>query len=261
MVQEETAHTYVFDASLYEKRVYNGYGHAETEALLHFGPNIKDWPEQKALSEDLLIKIVSHIDDPVTTTDELIPSGETSSYRSNPLRLAEFTLSRRDPSYVPAAKQVQKEAADPEDAEVQSVKLAYEKAGMRINAAKTNIVSAIYANKPGDGSAREQAASCQRVLGGGANFAKEYATKRYRSNCINWGILPFLVKDGEGLPKNAWVYIPKVLSAVKKDGIAKGYVYTDKVSEIELRLGALTPDEKEILEAGCLINYYQHQKQ
>lgn len=259
MAPKETEHTYVFDGSLYEKRVYNGYGHAEPDAPLHFGPNIKDWPEQKALSEDLLIKIVSHIDDPITTTDELIPSGETSSYRSNPLRLAEFTLSRRDPSYVTAAKQVQKASADPLDAEVSSAKQAFAKAGMEIDTAKTNIVSAVYANKPGDGSAREQAASCQRVLGGGANFAKEYATKRYRSNCINWGILPFLVKDGEALPKNAWVFIPHVLTAVKKDGNVKGYVYTDTVSEIELRLGALTPDEKEILEAGCLINYYQHQ--
>jgi aconitate hydratase len=253
---EEKEYTYSFDASIYEKRVYNGFGKAEPETELIFGPNIKDWPEQKQLSEDLLIKVVSHIDDPVTTTDELIPSGETSSYRSNPLRLAEFTLSRRDPSYVPEAKKVQQMTRG--DEEVKKAYDAFRQAGVMSDEDVTNIVSAIYANKPGDGSAREQAASCQRVLGGGANFAKEYATKRYRSNCINWGILPFLCEEGQKLPKGCWVLAKNVRACMENDQPIEAYVYTDTVSKIELRLGSLTKDEKEILEDGCLINYYRH---
>ena len=254
--EEEKEYSYEFDASIYAKRVYNGYGKAEPETELIFGPNIKDWPEQKALSEDVLIKVVSHIDDPVTTTDELIPSGETSSYRSNPLRLAEFTLSRRDPSYVPEAKKVQGMDADSE--EVIKAADAFQKAGISFNRKNTNIVSAIYAKKPGDGSAREQAASCQRVLGGGANFAQEYATKRYRSNCINWGILPFLSEDGDKLPKDSWILAKNVRTSMKNDQPVEAYVFTNQVSKIELRLGSLTEDEKEILEDGCLINYYRH---
>jgi aconitate hydratase len=256
LCDEEKEYTYPFDASIYEKRVYNGYGKAEPDTELIFGPNIKDWPEQKPLSEDILIKIVSHIDDPVTTTDELIPSGETSSYRSNPLRLAEFTLSRRDPSYVPEAKKVQIMTADSE--EVQTAYTAFRTAGVEIHPQDTNIVSAIYAKKPGDGSAREQAASCQRVLGGGANFAQEYATKRYRSNCINWGILPFLCNDGEALPKDCWVLVKNVRTCMAKDLPIEAYVSQNGVSKILLRLGDLTDDEKQILRDGCLINYYRH---
>lgn len=258
VVKEEKEYTYTFDSSLYEKRVYNGYGKAEEDTPLVFGPNIKDWPEQKPLSKDILIKVVSHIDDPVTTTDELIPSGETSSYRSNPLRLAEFTLSRRDPQYVPEAKLVQEMAKSESHPEVDQVCHAFQQAGHYIDIQQTNIVSAIYANKPGDGSAREQAASCQRVLGGGANFAKEYATKRYRSNCINWGILPFLCDESESLPKGSWVYIPNIIEGMNQDKEMKAYVYTDKISEISVRLGNLTTDEKQILTDGCLINYYKH---
>lgn len=254
--EEEKESLYEFDASIYAKRVYNGYGKAEPDTELIFGPNIKDWPEQKALSEDILIKVVSHIDDPVTTTDELIPSGETSSYRSNPLRLAEFTLSRRDPSYVPEAKKVQSMNAGSE--EVKKVAAAFQQVGIGFDCSNTNIVSAIYAKKPGDGSAREQAASCQRVLGGGANFAHEYATKRYRSNCINWGILPFLSEDGDKLPKDCWVLAKNVRTCMEKNQPIEAYVFLDKVSKIELRLGSLTQDEKEILKDGCLINYYRH---
>ena len=188
-----------FDAGIYEKRVYNGWGKAEPDYALKFGPNIKDWPEQPALTDDLLLKVASYITDPVTTTDELIPSGETSSYRSNPLRLAEFTLSRKDPAYVGRAKAVkamdEARKAGSLPAEVQAVYDALAKAGVQADGAAANIGSAVFAVKPGDGSAREQAASCQRVLGGAANFACEYATKRYRSNCINWGMLPFLVED------------------------------------------------------------------
>jgi aconitate hydratase len=207
------------------------------------------------LSNDVLIKVVSHIDDPVTTTDELIPSGETSSYRSNPLRLAEFTLSRRDPSYVSEAKKVQQLSSS--DEQLQEVWQALKENGVDIHPEETNIVSAIYARKPGDGSAREQAASCQRVLGGGANFAKEYATKRYRSNCINWGILPFLCEEGEKLPKESWLLAKDVRQAMKNDAPVQAYVYTDHIEKIELHLGSLTPDEKEILYDGCLINYYK----
>lgn len=254
--EAEKEYAYDFDSSIYAKRIYNGYGKAEPETDLIFGPNIKDWPEQKELSDDVLIKIVSHIDDPVTTTDELIPSGETSSYRSNPLRLAEFTLSRRDPAYVPEAKKVN--AMNVDDSELKKAVEAFRQAGAEVDPSCTNVVSAIYANKPGDGSAREQAASCQRVLGGGANFAKEYATKRYRSNCINWGILPFLSDEGDKLPKGAWVLAKNVRQAMMADDEIEAFVYTDTVSKIALRLGSLTKDEKDILADGCLINYYKH---
>ena len=196
-----------FDAGIYEKRVYNGWGKAEPDYALKFGPNIKDWPEQPALTDDLLLKVASYITDPVTTTDELIPSGETSSYRSNPLRLAEFTLSRKDPAYVGRAKAVkamdEARKAGSLPAEVQAVYDALAKAGVQADGAAANIGSAVFAVKPGDGSAREQAASCQRVLGGAANFACEYATKRYRSNCINWGMLPFLVEDPDALAQDS----------------------------------------------------------
>jgi len=252
-----------FDVSIYEKKVLNAFGKEDSSAQLRFGPNIKDWPEQPALSKDLLVKVVSHIEDAVTTTDELIPSGETSSYRSNPLRLAEFTLSRRDPDYVPEAKSVK--AMDDEknngivNGEIEAVYKVLEKAGISADALHTNIVSAVYARKPGDGSAREQAASCQRVLGGGANFAKEYATKRYRSNCINWGILPFVTEDEEKLQKGTWVFIPDVRALVEGNGTCTAYaVKDDTVNEVSLALNALTDEEKKILLDGCLINYYRH---
>lgn len=255
--QIEDEYVCPFDASLYEKRVYNGYQKEEIDYPLHFGPNIKDWPQQPALSDDLLIKIVSHIDDPVTTTDELIPSGETSSYRSNPLRLAEFTLSRRDPDYVSAAKHVQ--SLKVSDSEIQDVYKKIKQHGISIDPEHTNIVSSIYAYKPGDGSAREQAASCQRVLGAGANFAHEYATKRYRSNCINWGILPFITKDDVLLQKGNWVLVKDVKQALDHESNMKAYVIDgNAVHEIEVTCNALTTDEIQILKDGCLINYYKH---
>ena len=260
-----TAPKYHFDRGVYDKRIYNGWGSPEPETALRFGPNIKDWPQQPELTDDLLVKIVSYITDPVTTTDELIPSGETSSFRSNPLRLAEFTLSRKDPAYVGRAKAVK--ALDeartvgtlPE--EVQAVYAALEKAGYKPNAAATNIGSAIFANKPGDGSAREQAASCQRVLGGAANFAKEYATKRYRSNCINWGMLPFLVEDPSVFELGDCIYLPGVRKALLEaaDTMPAVAVKPDgSVKEFTVKLGALTDAERQILADGCLINYYKN---
>ena len=254
-----------FDAGIYEKRVYNGWGKAEPDYALKFGPNIKDWPEQPVLTDDLLLKVASYITDPVTTTDELIPSGETSSYRSNPLRLAEFTLSRKDPAYVGRAKAVkamdEARKAGSLPAEVQAVYDALAKAGVQADGAAANIGSAVFAVKPGDGSAREQAASCQRVLGGAANFACEYATKRYRSNCINWGMLPFLVEDPDALAQDSYVFVPGVRRALLEAADAMtGYVVgaDGSVTPITLRLGALTDDERQILADGCLINYYKN---
>ena len=266
--REPAAPAYHFDQGVYEKRVYNGWGRPEPDYRLKFGPNIKDWPEQPALSDDLLVKIVSYITDPVTTTDELIPSGETSSFRSNPLRLAEFTLSRKDPAYVPAAKAVQALDAARRSgelpAEVAAVYAELGKLGYAPDPAATNIGSAIFANKPGDGSAREQAASCQRVLGGAANFACEYATKRYRSNCINWGMLPFLTTDPDALPLDGYVFVPGVRDALlgKAEEIPAYSAVeaggTWQVRPLTLRLGALTDAERQILADGCLINYYKH---
>ena len=255
---------YFFDKAIYDKRVYDSKGVAHPEVEIQFGPNIKDWPEQKALGDDLLVKVVSEIHDPVTTTDELIPSGETSSFRSNPLGLAEFTLSRKDPAYVGRAKAVRD--MDPSiAAEIKTVVDALSKKdaelGKKAAAAQTG--STIFACKPGDGSAREQAASCQRVLGASANIANEYATKRYRSNLINWGMLPFLYKEGDkNLPfaNDDYVFIPGVKKmiaeklpsitayAVKKDGT---------VNSFELSVGDLTDDERKIILAGCLINFYR----
>ena len=262
---EYTAPDYHFDQGVYDKRVYNGWGRPEPDYALRFGPNIKDWPEQPALTEDLLVKIVSYITDPVTTTDELIPSGETSSFRSNPLRLAEFTLSRKDPAYVPNAKAVH--ALDAErragalPAEVAAVYAALQKLGYTPDAANTNIGSAIFSNKPGDGSAREQAASCQRVLGGAANFACEYATKRYRSNCINWGMLPFLISDPAVLDNGDYVYLPGVRKALlaAADELEAVAVKPDGgLVRFTVRLGAMTDAERQILADGCLINYYKN---
>lgn len=260
-----TKPTYFFDQKVYDNRVYNGWGRPELESSLVMGPNIKDWPRMPALTNDLLVKVVTHITDPVTTTDELIPSGETSSYRSNPLRLAEFTLSRKAPDYVPASK-VMLDLEQRREAGANPVEISSELAeiyrklgehGVKIDPAATGIGSAIYANKPGDGSAREQAASCQKVLGGWANFAMEYATKRYRSNLINWGILPFLVDSPEKIEKNNYVFVPQLVEQVRNGSdVIEAYVVGEAVEQVKLRLGDLTADERQTLIDGCLINYY-----
>ena len=255
---------YFFDKDIYEKRVYDSKGVAHPEVEIQFGPNIKDWPAMKPLSDDLLIKIVSEIHDPVTTTDELIPSGETSSFRSNPLGLAEFTLSRRDPEYVGRAKAV-RDGSDEVKAEVAKVSATLDaaKPEFKGRAAAAGLGSSIFAVKPGDGSAREQAASCQKVLGGWANIANEYATKRYRSNLINWGMLPFIYKDGDkNLPfaNGDYVFIPDVKKMVteKLPSIKAYSVKADgTVKEFELSVGDLTDDERKIILAGCLINFYR----
>jgi len=255
-----------YDAGIYEKRVYNGWTRPEPEAELKFGPNIKDWPEMPELTEDLLVKLCAYIDDPVTTTDELIPSGETSSYRSNPERLSEFALSRREPQYVPRSKVVRqierdRQAGKPLPEEVLNVYAALEKAGLKCDPQQTDLGSAIYANFPGDGSAREQAASCQRVMGGSANFAKQYATKRYRSNCINWGITPFLIEDSSVIELHDYVFIPGLRTAIleKNDDISAYAVKADgSVKSFKLSIGTLTDAERSIIADGCLINYYKN---
>lgn len=254
---------YFFDRAIYENRVYNGIGKADPSVEIKFGPNIVDWPEMFALTDDVLLKAVSMIHDPVTTTDELIPSGETSSYRSNPLGLAEFTLSRKDPAYVGKAKEVQKAekarlagediyAADPK------LKKIYAEISEKFDVSpeQTEIGSVIFAVKPGDGSAREQAASCQRVLGGMANIAREYATKRYRSNLINWGMLPFVLEGDLPFDKDDYIFVKDIRKAImEKNDTVKAYVANKGMKEMELHLGALTDDEREIILKGCLINY------
>ena len=255
---------YFFDSQIYAKRVYDSKGIAHPEVEIQFGPNIKDWPSMKPLSDDLLVKVVSEIHDPVTTTDELIPSGETSSFRSNPLGLAEFTLSRKDPAYVGRAKAV-RDLSDEVKSEVQKAAPIFESAKPEFagRVQKAGLGSTIFAVKPGDGSAREQAASCQKVLGGWANIANEYATKRYRSNLINWGMLPFLYKDGDkNLPfaNDDYVFIPDVKKMIQ-DKLASVKAYAIKkdgtVNEFELSTGDLTDDERKIILAGCLINFYR----
>ena len=257
---------YYFDKSIYENRVYDGVGKADPSVEIKFGPNIVDWPKMSALTDNLLLKVVSVIHDPVTTTDELIPSGETSSYRSNPLGLAEFTLSRKDPAYVGRAKEIQKaEKArianeSPIDAvnELAPVFTSIKEVFTDVNNENTGIGSTIYAVKPGDGSAREQAASCQKVLGGWANIAKEYATKRYRSNLINWGMLPFVFKEDICFDNGDYLFIPNIIEAIKeKKTFIKAYVVNKSMKEFELELGELTDDEREIILKGCLINYYK----
>ena len=249
-------HDFFFDGSIYEKRVYNGTGKAHAETELIFGPNIKDWPKMPALPENLLLIIVSFITDPVTTTDELIPSGETSSYRSNPLKLAEFTLSRKDPEYVKRAKETQELSKTKEFSEV-TEKIKRIEGCSEISFNNFGVGSAIFARKPGDGSAREQAASCQRVLGASANFALEYATKRYRSNLINWGILPFLIRDESAFSLGSFIFFPGIRTAIQeKRETISGYVLGDTITEIKTALGELTDAERHILLDGCLINYY-----
>jgi aconitate hydratase len=262
---EYTNPKYHFDKTIYDRRVFDSHGVADESVEVKFGPNIKDWPKMPHLTDDLILKVVSEIHDPVTTTDELIPSGETSSYRSNPEGLAEFALSRKDPEYVGRAKEVRaaekaREAGESiVDAlpEIESV-IAKIKEKFDIDETKTGIGSTIYAVKPGDGSAREQAASCQKVLGGWANIAQEYATKRYRSNLINWGMLPFLY-DSEELPftNGDYLFVPNVLKAIQdKVDVVKAYVVKeDGLKEFELHLGELTEHERSIILEGCLINY------
>ena len=261
-----TGQKYFFDKTIYDNRVFDSKGIADPGVEIQFGPNIKDWPEMAALPENLIVKVVSEIHDPVTTTDELIPSGETSSYRSNPLGLAEFTLSRKDPAYVGRAKEVQKaqkaiqEGKCPVEAlpEMKSVMDVIKKDYPNVSKENLGVGSTIFAVKPGDGSAREQAASCQKVLGGWANIANEYATKRYRSNLINWGMLPFLIKEGE-LPfaNGDYLFFPQIRKAVEeKDDVIRGYVVgAEGLKEFEVALGELTDDEREIILKGCLINY------
>ncbi len=252
---------YVFDDSAYRSRIYNGYGNPQ-DVDLAYGPNIVDWPEIPSLTENMLLKVVTYIKDPVTTTDELIPSGETSSYRSNPLKLAEATLSRKDPEYVGRAKTVlglEKERRSGNlPPELTGI---YERLKTVVPSASsdnTGFSSVVYAIKPGDGSAREQAASCQRVLGGGANIANEYATKRYRSNLINWGMLPFTTEDAGKFENGDYIFIPGIRSIIENGGSeAKAYILKDDLIEISLSLGELTPDERRILLAGCLINDYR----
>ena len=290
---EYTGPKYFFDKDIYANRVYDGWGKAQPDEDIKFGPNIKDWPEMPALTENLLLKVASVITDPVTTTDELIPSGETSSFRSNPIGLAEFTLSRKDPEYVGRAKafhevEIAREKGEhpcevyPEIKNVMPVvKEKFENASRE----NTGFGTTIYAVKPGDGSAREQAASCQKVLGGWANIAreqaascqkvlggwaniaKEYATKRYRSNLINWGMLPFVIDEDSvditldnpfGLENDDYIFIPGVREALmNKAEVIKGYIVNKGMKEISLKLGALTDDERTIIEKGCLINYYR----
>ena len=257
---------YFFDKTIYENRVFDSHGVADPSIEIQMGPNIKDWPKMVALTDNLILKVVSEIHDPVTTTDELIPSGETSSYRSNPLGLAEFTLSRKDPAYVGRAKEVQKAEAAREAGEEPYAVLPELKAAVDairtqfpdINEENTGIGSTIFAVKPGDGSAREQAASCQKVLGGWANIANEYATKRYRSNLINWGMLPFIIKEGE-LPfaNGDYLFVPEIRKAVEeKAPEVKAYAVKDgQLTEFSLTLGDLTDEEREIIRKGCLINY------
>ena len=259
-------HKYYFDKSIYENRVFDSKGVADPSVEIQFGPNIKDWPEMAALADNLILKVVSEIHDPVTTTDELIPSGETSSYRSNPLGLAEFTLSRKDPEYVGRAKAIQAaqkaiQAGNcPAEAvpELKPVIQTINKTYPDVDKTNLGVGSTIFAVKPGDGSAREQAASCQKVLGGWANIANEYATKRYRSNLINWGMLPFLIKEGE-LPfaNGDYLFFPQIRKAVEeKDDVIQGYgVGAEGLKEFEVALGELTDDEREIILKGCLINY------
>lgn len=257
---------YFFHKEVYENRCYDGFGKAEPATELRFGPNITDWPAMSSLTKDIVLKVVSVILDPVTTTDELIPSGETSSYRSNPLKLAEFALSRKDPAYVGRAKEVQ--FAEKARLEGKSAKEAYpelkevfkniEKSFPGRKEETIGVGSTIYAVKPGDGSAREQAASCQKVLGGWANIAKEYATKRYRSNLINWGMLPFLL-DGEIPFENGdYIYVPDIQAAVaEKAAEIPAYVVGKEMKPFTLKLGDLTDDERKIILSGCLINFYR----
>ena len=252
------------NANIYKNRVFDSKGVADPSVEIQFGPNIKDWPQMPALAENLILKVVSEIHDPVTTTDELIPSGETSSFRSNPLGLAEFTLSRKDPAYVGRAKEVQVAEKAIQNGECPAEALPELKPVFgtihtkypQVDKTNVGVGSTIFAVKPGDGSAREQAASCQRVLGGMANIAREYATKRYRSNLINWGMLPFVFDGDLVFDKDDYIFVKDIKKAIEtKEDTIHAYVVNQGMKEIELHLGNLTDDEREIILKGCLINY------
>jgi len=255
-------HDYHFDKGVYDRRLYYGFGKADPSVELVMGPNITDWPKMQPLAENLLVELAAVLHDPVTTTDELIPSGETSSYRSNPLRLAEFTLSRREPAYVGRAKAARAEeegrrAGKADDALLAKVHAVPGCENLTWN--DLQIASTIFAVKPGDGSAREQAASCQRVLGAGANIVTEYATKRYRSNLINWGMLPLQLAGATPFGLGDYILIPNVREALKGDlKDIKAYVLGDEPKAFDLYMAPLTDDERQILADGCLINFYKH---
>ncbi|MEG0236148.1 hydratase [Cetobacterium sp.] len=263
---EFTKPKYNFNRTVYKNKVYEGFKKIEDSTLI-YGPNIVDWPELPKLPNDILLKICAVINDPVTTTDELIPSGETSSYRSNPMRLAEFTLSRRAPDYIENAKEIKKiederkSGKNPLTGKLKEIFYKIKKIDKEINILEIGIGSTIYANKPGDGSAREQAASCQKILGGWANIAKEYATKRYRSNLINWGMIPFVIEDKINFKSGEYIYIKDIKSAIEnKSQMIKGYLISIKSEDIKiinLKLDSLTDTEMNILLEGCLINYYK----
>lgn len=256
---EDNHVAYKFDPTVYEKRVYKGYGKADSTVALRYGPNIKDWPKMYPMQDNMLLELAAVIHDPVTTTDELIPSGETSSYRSNPLKLSEFALSRRVPEYVGTSKRIQSEDLERRAGKTpQHVAEALAKVGAK--AENTSFGSCVFANKPGDGSAREQAASCQKVLGGDANICYEYATKRYRSNCINWGIVPFTIAKDTPFEYNTgdFVYVEGIRQAIKdgKEEIDAKVISKDGVKNIHLYFQNLTANERTILTEGCLMNYY-----
>ena len=257
---------YTFDNEVYKKRCYYGFGKADPEAELILGPNITDWPKMYELADNMLLELDAVIRDPVTTTDELIPSGETSSYRSNPLRLSEFALSRRVPEYVGRSKAVAAdEAARRAGEKPEKMVMVLGAVGDAEELLKnTQFGSCVFANKPGDGSAREQAASCQKVLGGFANICYEYATKRYRSNCINWGILPFTLAEDTEFPyeEGDFVFIPGIRCAIEsgqEEIPAKAVRKDGSVSDLTLYVKGLTADEKDIILRGCLMNYYAAQ--
>ena len=262
---EDTHIQYKFDPRVYEKRVYNGFGHACPEEELRYGPNIKDWPRIPAMQDNMLLELAAVIHDPVTTTDELIPSGETSSYRSNPLKLAEFALSRRVPGYVEACKRIQTLDGERRSGNVPAG-LADVLSRLGADPQATSFGSCVFARKPGDGSAREQAASCQKVLGGDANICYEYATKRYRSNCINWGLVPFTIDPLTpfGWQTGDYVYVPGIREAILsgQDEITATVVSasTGETSPLALHFAGLTPEERQILADGCLMNWYASQK-
>lgn len=257
-----TCPTYQYDPKSYESRVYQGFGKADEGSELAYGPNIKDWPEMPPLNRHVLMKVAAFIPDEVTTTDELIPSGETSSFRSNPLGLAEFTLSRRCPEYVQNAKDIHTlekarlSGAEPEEVAAVFEKLSQIEGLSSVKKEDVTLSSVIYATKPGDGSAREQAASCQRVLGAGGNIAREYATKRYRSNLMNWGMIPFLIEEDPAFAEGDYIFVPEALALIGQSCPSfKAYVLGDVVREITLTVGAMTEDEREIVKSGCLINF------
>ena len=253
---------YKYNGNIYRNRVFNGYGCENPDEELRYGPNIKDWPKMYPMQENMLLELAAVIHDPVTTTDELIPSGETSSYRSNPLKLSEFALSRRVPEYVGISKRIQSEDLERRDGKCPAdVKAVMDRVGAPV--ADTSLGSCVFANRPGDGSAREQAASCQKVLGGDANICYEYATKRYRSNCINWGIVPFTLDPETKFDYVAgdFVYVPGIRQAILdgKEEIMAKVITADAVKDIKLYFKNLTADERQILADGCLMNYYASQ--